>query len=405
MNHRKIGAVLFLFFAAIGPSYAQQQRYRIVRGVADIHSNISDGRYPLEKICALAKDRGITVLIFGDSALRKWEYGLWPLRNFIKMALQENSVLRLGSEKYMKKLEELKKEYPALLIIPALEANPFYYWQGNPLSRNFSLNDSYKQFLIIGLAGKDFQALPLVGWHSKFNQYQGAKGIKPYQALIDYVNQKGGLIFWAHPQMASLQRYRGIEVYTPEHPEDLILSKDYTGFGLTFTDRLEATEIGGIWDELLLEYAQGRRKKPAWIIGNLHYDGFARKIDAVETLFFLKEPKPQEEEVIAALRQGRMYVRFNLGPHPLVLKEFSVKNVGSGLLEITICGQQLTSSEPIKIELIRNGKLFKSIEENQGEWKVIVEDNFLAQDAPPYYRIKIIAKDTLILSNPLFVKY
>lgn len=397
---RRIFISAIIFFIAVIDVYADE--YQAVRGVVDLHSNISDGLYSPERIAELAKEDGIRILIFSDSALRKWEYGIWPLKNFLKRAVEENSVLRLGAGEYLKSISELNGKFPDLLIMPGLEVNPFYYWKGGPFSRNFSLNDYYKRFLVFGLNKDDFQNMPIAGNHSlKFNQYQGRQGIKPYQELIDYVNRKGGLVFWSHPEMESIQKYKEIEVYTPEHPRDLFLSSDYTGFGVTFTDRLEMLAPGGVWDKLLLEYISAARKKPVWIIGALHYDGFTRKINEVETMFFMKEIT--QRDVFDALREGRMYVRFNSGNQPLILREFSVKKLDYDTVGITIKGDKPFSSAAVKIELIRNGQLLKSFQEDNDEWEISVEDKLSAAERKIYYRLKISNSSSLIFSNPVFV--
>lgn len=422
----------------------------IARGGMDIHSNISDGQYSLEMVAELAKEKGIQVLVFGDSALRQWQYGIWPLRDLIKKTYRENSVLRFGTEKYVK-IISLLKDSSGLVLIPGLEVSPFFYWEGSPFSKNLALIDYYKQFLVIGLKPNDCQNLPIVGnrrffylsknalfslWPmliivfglrllrkkalgislvvigalfltnnlpfstSRFNVYQGYQGIKPYQDLIDYVNRKGGLIFWAHPEMLSQKIYFGVEFYTLPHPEDLLLTHDYTGFGVT--SGLKLTEIGNIWDKMLLEYIEGKRKNPVWIIGTAHYTGQQGKIDNPETLFFIKEAK--QEDVLDALKQGRMYVRFNSGSNPVILSEFKLGNIDPSAIQIIIKGNQSYSPEAIKIELIRNGKVFKSFEETGSEWSIAVEDNLLKKEKRVYYRLRISSDSCLILSNPVFTE-
>lgn len=399
---------IFLFFLFyISRSFAFE--YKVVRGIIDIHSNISDGLYSLERTTELAGERGLSVLIFTDSALRKWEYGLWPLRNLIRKTFQEDSVLRLGVEKYFKKFTILKKKFPELVLIPGLEVSPFYYWKGNPLSKNFSINDYHKRFLVMGLSEKDYQNLPIVGNRgfgyfslSRFDQYHGQQGIGPYQDLIDYVNQKGGLVFWAHLEMTSLQRYKGIQTYSPPHSEDLFLSQDYTGFGVTFTSKLKVTEVGRAWDRVLLEYIEGARKRPVWIIGSLHYDGSSRRADTVETLFFVKDN--EDQDILDALREGRMYVRFDSPGPSIVLKEFSIENLGADSVQITIKGTQLPFSEPIKVELISNGKLIKSFYKSGNEWTILTQDNLFPQEQKQYYRLRISKGRSIILSNPIFIE-
>lgn len=441
-----------IIFHSVGAS-AFAQECKIVPGIIDIHSKISDGLCYPEKISELAREKGCSVLIFGDSALRKWEYGLWPLRNIIKKTYQEDSVLRMGIGKYVKKLASLEKQCPGSIFIPGLEVSPYFYWEGSPFSKNFALIDYYKQFLVFGI-NKDYQDMPIVGnrqflyfsknslfslwpvlliilgfrllrkkiWGisfiligflflinnlpfstSRFNVYQGYQGARPYQDLIDYVNRKGGLIFWSHPDLLSQKIYNyKVEFYTAAHLEDLFLTHDYTGFGVSFRDKPESTQPGGIWDKLLLEYMEGKRKKPAWIIAATHYTGEAAPIGYAETVFFIREAK--SEDILDALRQGRMYVRINLGGEPVILNEFSVKNDGHGRIQIIIKGSQVSTADPLKIELIRNGLLFKKIEETGSKWINTLEDNLLAQESKVYYRLKITNHSSIIYSNPVFVE-
>jgi hypothetical protein len=154
--------VIGLMMFRSGATSVFAQEYKVMRGIIDVHSKISDGKYSQEQIAELAGEKGLKVLIFSESALRKWEYGLWPLRNIIKKTYQENSVLRMGIGKYLKKFAALKRQFPGLVLVPGLEVSPFFYWEGSPFSKRFALVDYYKQFLIIGVK-RDYQNLPIVG--------------------------------------------------------------------------------------------------------------------------------------------------------------------------------------------------------------------------------------------------
>ncbi|OQW98996.1 MAG: hypothetical protein BWK74_03250 [Desulfobacteraceae bacterium A6] len=66
---------------------------------------------------------------------------------------------------------------------------------------------------------------------SPFDQYHGDQGMAPYQLLVDYVNERGGLTFWNYPETKSgIGRKGPIRVDTPPHPEVLEESDGYTGF-------------------------------------------------------------------------------------------------------------------------------------------------------------------------------
>lgn len=441
--------LIILYFGKINV-FAEE--YKVVRGVIDIHSQISDGLFSQEQIAESAQEKGIKVLIFCESALRKWEYGLWPLRNVIKKTYQENSVSRLRISRYMKKFIAMQKQFPDLVLIPGLEVSPFFYWEGSFFSKNLTLMDYYKQFLIIGL-DQNYEGMPITGnrkflylskealfslWPlsfiiagiilfrkrplriyfilagilflannvpftvSRFNTYQGYQGVKPYQDLINYVKRRQGLVFWAHPNLLSQRRYFGIELCTLPHSEELFLTSGYIGFGLTRKDKTEIAEPDDVWDKMLLEYLAGKRSEAAWIIGASHYTDGTGGIDYLETVFFLKELNA--EEVLSALREGRMYVRFNLGGKPASLNEFSVKDAGNGLIQIIIKGNKATSDKDLKVELIRDGKVFKHFEETADEWEIIAEDRLLPDERKAYYRLRIDSASSIILSNPIFVQ-
>jgi hypothetical protein len=452
---RFIVAVILNFAFFILPNLSYAREYNITRGIIDVHSVLSDGLCSADRICGLAKSQGIKVVIFGEALIKNWEYGLWPFRNIFKVRFKEKVGLCLNKQRYLKHLARIKHDFPELIIMPAVEVSPFYYWKGSPLIRDFSLNDYYKKFIIIGLDPDDYRKLPVVGnrqffcsfrniifalimvlliiagawlfiatrrmfslllilsgilflWNnlpfsaSGFTQYQGYQGVKPYQNIINYVNQRGGLIYWAHPEMESLKSELGLVIYTPEHTRDMFFTRNYTGFGVSFIDRLKAVEPGGLWDELLLRYIEGETERPAWIIANLHFKDLKRRIDEVETIFFLKNAS--QAGVLDALREGRVYVRFNLGDQRVDLEEFSARADNDGSVMIIIKGKNSNVKEDIKIEVVCDGRVVNVLKEERQDWEIYLSDNPLPRNKKHYYRLRISAAGSLILTNPVFVE-
>ena len=63
--------------------------------------------------------------------------------------------------------------------------------------------------------------------------YSSVGKILPYQRVIDHVQKKGGLVFWAHPEARDIPRTVGpVTFLTNPYPEALEETKEYTGFAV-----------------------------------------------------------------------------------------------------------------------------------------------------------------------------
>jgi hypothetical protein len=88
---------------------------------------------------------------------------------------------------------------------------------------------------------------------SRFDPYHGDQGIAPFQDLIDYVNERGGLSFWAHPESnysKSGRKLGPIKLMTIPYADSLSEAKDYTGFSAIYGDEITITDPGKKWDQL-----------------------------------------------------------------------------------------------------------------------------------------------------------
>ncbi|HIE29514.1 TPA: hypothetical protein EYP66_19770 [Candidatus Poribacteria bacterium] len=280
----------------------------------------------------------------------------------------------------------------------------------------------------------------------KFDQYHGDLGTGPYQELIDYVNSKGGLTFWAHPEVeqkvnVSSRSLRGFgtEIYTDSYQTDLLNTYNYTGFAVFEEGMKFIGKPGGIWDRVLDEYCIGAREKPAWAIGEVDFEGGGSPDEAIkhtQTFFLLKEKS--EKGVLEALRSGKMYAARAID-NALFLAEFSVSNPAGNValmgdeldcpgrpkVRISISNSLLQrrpkpisteafSQNPyldnpetgsIQIELIRKGEVIRTFHvDNPADIEYI--DNYYRLGEKTYYRLIIrdrgLAK---IVSNPIFVKF
>ena len=470
--------VVIIFLILALPCFAQQE-YLPYPAIIHIHSDISGGAYPLRKIVSLARDQGIKILVFSDSFLERWEYGLPILSNIFKVSLERNSVVKYGVKRYLGDLNRIKDEFPDVLIPQAVEVAPFYWWGGNFFEKNISLNDWNRHLLVIGLAKlQDYTHLPVAGnryflpqlkdfplliipvsliilsiftfrkkqkkflgitlsllgilflfnfWPfsaSLYNPYHGQKNFLPHQDLINYVNKKDGLVFWAHPetvQSASCGKFVNIGFYTPSYPEALIQTSGYTGFGVGALNADSSLVIPGRdWDRALISYCQGSRNQPVWAIAEADYRG-GSLTDTLQNILFL--PGFTLDSVYEALRRGRLYLRKYLGSNmDISLSDFHIEDsVKMAVENSAFIGEQLqiknkprlrikgsyviNPSQDLRIDIIRNGQIIKKFEFTEGKvFDLDFQDDSLGQGNRGYYRLNFFVDANLVLvTNPIFV--
>jgi len=471
--------LVLLHCSGISPANEQTMDYLQVSGLIDLRTDFSDGAHTLEYIIELAETRGFDVLFLNEHDLLTVEYGLWPLRNIFKKRENRSSLLKNGVENYFNQIQTASIKFPETILIPGTESSPFYYWKGSLFKRNLTLCDYEKHLLTVGLEmEKDYEDLPII--HNKiiskfhvpvfsiglfllaialylglfrknrrkilrysgillvvfcfllivnnfffkkflYSPYQGYQGILPYQSLIDYVNSRGGIIFWNHPETKSGQGKLGpVFRETAPYPQVLSESIGYTGFAAIYAEGITITEPGGLWDQILLEYCEGKREKPIWGIStaDFHEEGHAgEKLGNFPTVFLVKEKS--KKNILDALKKGRMYAsRGDVDLPRLRLREFYISDskssqrgvmgeeiqiVGTPEIHILISTDDPGEVNPLKVRLIRDGKLLKEF-----SGKTPLEINFLDEISKPgrkaYYRLDVRdSRNRIVVSNPIFV--
>lgn len=473
----RVFCLTILFLVSSSSCYAQE-KFLPYPGVIHIHSNISEGIYSPAKLVSLTKDKGIKILIFSDSFLRRWEYGLPIFSNIFKVSIEGPSVVKYGIKRYLEEFKKLKNEFPDTLILEGVEVAPFYWWSGSFFKKNLLLNDGNRHLLVVGLKDyQDYARLPIVCNRyflpqlkdtpylciaismiilgiflfkkrsqkkfvgltlsamgilfllhifpfsaSRYSPYNGQREFYPYQDLINYVRKKGGFIFWAHPEVTELVsqgQFLDINFYTPSYPEALILTSNYTGFGVNMLPGTDHNLIfaGDRWDNALISYCQGKRSQPVWAIGEADYRGTEREMGAVQNIFFLSEFKV--DALYEAMRRGRLYIRYYAN---ISLVDFHIEdsqNVGNFALmgdEIEVRGKprlringsySVSSFGDLRIEIIRDGKIIQEFSlSNENAFDLEFQDDSLkTEDKKTYYRLNFFADGRLVLvTNPIFVE-
>ncbi len=466
-----LGLVSVIFY--IKDSYCDD--YQQVAGLIDLRTTYSDGTHDLDFLVKLARERGFDVLFINDHDRMALEYGILPFRNIIRKREELPSVNSRGAGKYLQNITEIARKYPDMIVISGSESSPIYYWTGSYFKGNLTAHNWERHLLVIGMENpEDYKNLPvihnsfstryfrqlllgsiifliplcfsifliirgnyritgivilvfsffmLIEYHpfksSPFDQYHGDQGYLPYQELIDYVNDRGGTTFWTHPEAgAGVNAKKGpITVKTPKHPEALLMTKGYTGFGALYGALTKTTEPGKEWDRVLFDYCRGNRNTPAWGIStaDFHEEGLGgEKLGNFPTVFLVKEKT--KEEVTLALKQGRMYAcRTGNNFQRFVLEDFSIlgsntdnqANMGETIElnnkpEIRI---RVSSSDQgahnVDVRIIRSGKLIKTLSKTT-PFVVNFKDDYLNPGEQIYYRLDIPGK---LVSNPIFVKF
>ncbi len=379
------------------------EKFERIAGSIHAHTSFSGGNLTPEEVVALAREKGIKILAVTDYSDRKWEYH--------KISINRASVLKFGMRRYLDEVASVAGKNPGIVILCGLETSPFYCWEGNflrPVCRDYN-----KHIIVLGLKElNDFKNLPLLAnKNSGYDQYSGSHGIEPYQKLIDYVNLKGGLTFWAHPEMEDNFRYFNARAYTPAYAEDLRKSFNYTGFSV-FPRGEKMAEPGGYWDEILCDYCKGRRGKPVWAIAETDYRRENDDICNPATIFI--SAAGDKEDVLDALRNGKVYV-LESSSGSLYLDRFSIVDeetnrcvslgesllTKNGALRIFI---NIDSSIPLsKVSLMKNGTVIS--ETTVCDFEYIDNNPFPPEYSKIFYRLGVEnIKGNKLLTNPIFVE-
>ncbi len=280
-----------------------------------------------------------------------------------------------------------------------------------------------KQYRVPGWFVLGFGALLLLEGFSAsgLDPYRGDLGIEPYQRVIDSVETRGGMAFWSFPEARDFRKEAfgplgTVTIQTKPHPEVLLQSRGYTGFGAVYPDNVTFTEPGGEWDQLLLEYTQGHRQRPTWGIGELGYHGPPKRLGDALTVFLVSQRS--REAVLDAMKLGRFYGVERKPDYRLVLEDFSIGQKqtgewipmggeleadGKGSLSIRLrVGTSDSREVPFALRLIRSGRLLRVIQ-GRTPFAETLEATVPDRGKREFFRIELV-KPHRLLSNPIFVR-
>ena len=468
---------LFVFWLVLAFPSSSFAIYIQLDTVADVKTNFSEGCASIKDIGNQSERLGIDAVIFGDYARNSIEFGAKPFERIFKNATEGPSVLGRGASGFISEVNDNDRQIKETILIPGVETIPFYFWSGSNYDKNLTAHNWDKHLMVIGLpTAQEYEQLPLqnsnlsskytdpllkqfailvflfmvsvgpvykgyariltvplmvllllltINNHpfrsSPFDAYHGDQGMQPYQNMIDYANSNGAMVFWNHMEpISSIRKHGTTSLATVPYPDDLLKTKNYTGFQVVGDHPIQQAEAGQQWDQVLMEYLQGQREQPVWGYGGNNYlceEQNGDRLGSVRTIVLVREKN--RDTLLDAIRKGRMYSVRQVDDNRLSLDEFLVEDQKTG--QQATLGQELTSTDfpavkiklrsikggnkTARIQVIRNGELVK--QENVSlpyelTWRDVGND----QEGRAYYRIKasVNSMDHLV-SNPIFVKF
>jgi len=466
--------VLLCALGAISPA-STWALYIQIDGVADIKSNFSEGCSSIKDIANQAERQKIDVILFADSARNSMEFGVKPFERIFKNIISGPSVLDRGALGYLSEIKENDRQFEHTLLIPGVETIPFYFWTGSNYEKNLMAHNWDKHLLVFGMeSAQNLEQLPLPnsnfskkythellnnfiiigfifmmavgavykGYYRKitvplmlffalltvnnhpfqsspFDPYHGDRGMEPYQNLIDFATSKGALVFWNHMEIDSgLRQKDTTALETLPYPDDLLKTRNYTGFQAVGDKPIRQTDPGQQWDQVLMQYQNGEREHPVWGFGGNDYLCEDKdRLGSVRTIFLVREKN--NDTVLDAMKNGRMYAVRQADANRLSLDEFVVEDQKAG--NQATMGQELVATDfpaiklklrsvqgggkTAQIQIIRNGALVKE-ETVSLPYELTWRDVTIDRKGPVYYRIKaMVSPQDHLVSNPIFVKF
>lgn len=313
---------------------------------------------------------------------------------------------------------------PVLLLIPAV----WRWWRNARQSHDggHPISATWPKVLAYSLAGIGlallFNAWPFT--QPPFSPYASQLAHRPYQAVIDTVAAGNGVAIWSLTEardfsQQSVNPWGNVTIKTDPHPEMLLQTNHYAGFGGVYQDTRTINDPGGVWDQVLNQYLSGQRGNPPFTYGEIafHTQGQAGiKLDQVLTVFLVHERTT--EGILEAMRTGHHYaVGQYQNPFGLRLNTFRVAckdgnnwaESGETLFATNHCVPTVNAlisatdqgNHPISIRVIRSGLVVKK-HSGHTPFELQFSDEQAPVNQSTYYRMDVHGSGE-ILSNPIFV--
>ncbi len=259
---------------------------------------------------------------------------------------------------------------------------------------------------------------------ARFPLYDSRLGAAPYQAFLDEVRAQGGQTFWSMTEAKdySTQNFGPlgtVTVRTEPHPDTLMLTHGYTGFGGLYQEAHHAVDAGAVWDQTIELYLRGRREAAPVMLGEgaFHSLAHARK-DLDQVLSVVSVERRDAGGLMEAIREGRLYaVERQKKEYLLTLDRFELRCEGTTVvatagdsIEAARCAKpsvsaQISSSDgvahPVHVTVIRSGRVLHTAT-GPTPLRIELRDTEATQGEPAAYRL-LVRGGGEIVTNPIFL--
>lgn len=348
-------------------------------------------------------------------------------RNLLIIGLQKSEdYARLPSrgnpDSFVWNWQSLANGLPLLLLVPVVR-----FWKPRAPSRSELLvAGSRFRHRLAGSLALICLVLLVNAWPIKmplYDSHESSLGFRPYQALIDTAIERGALVFWSMTEARDFSRHSfgplgTVTVKTEPHPEALVLTRGYTGFGGLYQDARRVVAPGGVWDQLLQSWVPDGQGRFPTMIGEIAFHGTSdpgKDLDQVYTVIHTVDRTAAG--IMDALRTGHTYAVARGDQNVLLrLDEFRLSSDGeSAVIGDTLQGKKggdilirvrIASvdekAHAAKIRVIRSGHVIRQIDGPTPLELELIDHGAMHEDWL-HYRVEVVGPSGELLTNPIYV--
>ena len=156
------------FFVIASDSESREGEW--LRGIFRVNTDVSAGDESLSIVCEKGEKADLDFIVISDQFVVRAEYGFWPLSRTLSYAVERDSVVEFGLERYLSLIENEDAARDAMVLIPGVDVAPHYYWRGIPFIKEFGTRRFSEQLTVFGSSKAQFyHNLPVI--HNEISEF------------------------------------------------------------------------------------------------------------------------------------------------------------------------------------------------------------------------------------------